>query len=74
VVFALSPGLTGTVECTIDANGVRTAGPISLNYGPANSWGDFKITSRGIFVAGTYRASVTFVPTGEVATIDFTVQ
>lgn len=74
MVFALRPGLTGKVECTIDANGVRTAGPISLDYGPTNSWGDFMVTSRGIFVAGSYRASVTFGPTGEVVTVDFTVQ
>jgi hypothetical protein len=73
VVFALRPGLTGTVACTIEANGVRTAGPIRLAYGPTNSWGDFKITSRGTFVTGTYRATVVFVPTGEVASITFSV-
>ena len=73
VVFALRPGLAGTVTCTIDANGVRTAGPISLAYGPTNSWGDFRITSRGTFATGSYRATVVFVPTGESATVDFTV-
>lgn len=74
VVFALRPGLTGTVVCTVTANQVRTAGPITLAYGPKNSWGDFRITSRGTFVAGSYRATLTFGPSGEVATVDFTVQ
>jgi hypothetical protein len=74
VVFALRPGLIGRVECTVEANGVRTAGPLALTIGPTNSWGDFKITSRGTFVAGAYRATVTFGPTGEAATIPFSVR
>ncbi len=74
VVFALRPGLTGTVVCTVTANGVQTAGPITLTYGPTNSWGDFRITSRGTFVVGSYRATLTLGPTREVATVDFTVQ
>ena len=74
VVFALRPGLAGPVTCTVDANGVRTAGPITLAYGPTNSWGDFRITSRGTFAIGSYRATVVFVPTGEAATIKFTVR
>lgn len=74
VVFALQPGVTGTVVCTVEANGARTAGPLSIAYGPTNSWGDFKITSRGTFVAGSYRATVTFSPTGESATVAFDVR
>lgn len=74
VVFALRPGLTGTVVCTVTANGVQTVGPITLAYGPTNSWGDFRITSRGTFVVGSYRATLTLGPTRAVATVDFTVQ
>ena len=74
VVFALRTGLTGNVICAISANGAQAVQPITLTYGPTNSWGDFKISSQGTFVVGNYRATLTFGPTGEVAMIDFTVQ
>ncbi len=74
VVFALRTGLTGDVVCAITANGVQSVKPITLAYGASNSWGDFKISSRGTFVMGDYRATLTFGPTGEVATIAFTVK
>jgi hypothetical protein len=74
VVFALRSGLTGEVVCTISANGVEAIQPITITYGPTNSWGDFKISSRGTFVVGDYQATLTFAPTGEFVTISFTVK
>ena len=74
VVFALRSGLTGEVRCTISANGVRLIQPLTINYGSNNSWGDFKVRSRGTFVKGDYRATLTHVPTGEVVSISFTVK
>jgi hypothetical protein len=74
VVFALRPGLTGTIVCTLTANAVEAIQPLTIDYGPTNSWGDFKITSRGTFVAGDYQATLTYAPTGEVVTVDFTVK
>jgi hypothetical protein len=74
VVFSLTPGLTGKVLCAMIANGVQLIQPLTIEYGSSNSWGDFKIRSRGTFVAGRYRATLTYLPTGEVITIDFTVK
>ena len=74
VVFALTPGLTGKVSCAISANGVRLIQPLTIDYGPKNSWGDFKVRSRGTFVKGDYRATLTYVPTGEAVSISFTVK
>lgn len=74
VVFALTSGLTGKVSCTMTANGVQLIQPLTINYGSTNSWGDFKVRSRGTFVKGEYRASLTYVPTGEVVSISFTVK
>lgn len=74
VVFALSAGLTGQVSCSVTANGVRLVQPLNINYGSKNSWGDFKVRSRGSFVKGDYVATVTYVPTGEAASIAFTVK
>ena len=74
VVFTLHSGLTGKVTCTMTANGTDLTQPITIDYGPANAWGDFKITPAGSFPAGDYVATVTFTPTGEARTFDFTVQ
>lgn len=74
VVFALRPALIGRVDCTITVNGVVVVRPLAIDYGPTNSWGDFRITSRGIFAVGDYQATLTYEPTGEVATVDFTVR
>ncbi len=74
VVFALSPGLTGKITCAISANGVQLMQPLTIDYGSKNSWGDFKVRSRGRFVKGDYRATLTYVPTGEAASISFTVR
>lgn len=74
VVFALTSGLTGNVTCAISANGVRLIQPLTIDYGSKNSWGDFKVRSRGTFVKGDYRATLTYVPTGEVVSISFTVR
>ena len=74
VIFALRTGLAGKVSCAITANGAQAVPPITLSYGRTNSWGDFRISSRGTFVVGSYRAILTFASTGEVATVDFTVR
>jgi hypothetical protein len=74
VIFSLTSGLTGNVTCTIRANGVRLIQPLTINYGSKNSWGDFKVRSRGGFVKGDYQATLTYVPTGEVVSIGFTVR
>ena len=74
VVFALTSGLSGKVSCAMSANGVRLIQPLTIDYGSNNSWGDFKVKSRGTFVKGDYRATLTYVPTGEAASITFTVK
>jgi len=74
VVFALTSGLTGKVSCAMSANGVRLIEPLTIDYGSNNSWGDFRIRSRGTFVTGDYRATLTYVPTGEVVSISFIVK
>jgi hypothetical protein len=74
VVFTLRSGLTGKVICTMTANGTDLIQPITIDYGTANAWGDFKITPAGSFPAGDYVATVTFTPTGEARTFEFTVQ
>ena len=74
VVFALTSGLTGKVSCAMSANGVRLIEPLTIDYGSNNSWGDFKVRSRGTFVKGDYRATLTYIPTGEVGSISFTVK
>ena len=74
VVFALTSGLSGKVSCAISANGVRLIQPLTIDYGSNNSWGDFKVKSRGTFVKGDYRATLTYIPTGEVGSISFTVK
>jgi hypothetical protein len=73
VVFSLAPGLVGDVRCAITANGARLMEPLNIAYGRANAWGDFRIRSLGRFDAGAYVATLTYVPTGESATVNFTV-
>ena len=74
VVFALTSGLTGEVTCAMNANAVRLIQLLTITYGSNNSWGDFRIRSRGTFVTGDYRATLTYVPTGEVVSISFIVK
>jgi hypothetical protein len=73
VVFSLRSGLTGTVTCSMTANGTAFIQPLSLDYGAGNSWGDFQINPSGTFPAGAYVATVTFTPTGDTETFNFTV-
>lgn len=74
VVFALRPGLTGQVICTMTANGEEAIDPITLTYGSQNSWGSFEISSGGLFPEGDYVASLRYASSGEVVTIPFTVE
>ncbi len=73
VVFSLRAGLTGRVVCTVRANGRDLIVPLTIDYGARNSWGDFKVTTRGPFPVGAYVATLTFLSTGEVVTVNFTV-
>ncbi|GAC1665172.1 MAG: hypothetical protein NVS9B8_06060 [Candidatus Limnocylindrales bacterium] len=74
VVFALRSGLAGTVSCSMTANGVQVIQPLTIAYKQANTWGDFRISSRGKFVSGAYTATLTFAPTGEKVSVNFTVK
>jgi len=74
VVFALRSGLAGTVSCSMTANGVQVIQPLTIAYKQANTWGDFRINSRGTFVTGAYTATLTFAPTGEKVSVNFTVK
>ncbi len=74
VVFALGPGLTGTVTMTLTRGGSSVIKPISLNITVADGWSDFKVTSTSGFPAGTYEATVTYAPTGEAQTVTFSVK
>jgi hypothetical protein len=73
VVFALREGLTGNVSCDLLRDGTSLLqSPISLTYGTNNAWGSFTINVGGNQPAGTYVATVTYAPTGESQTIEFT--
>ncbi len=74
VIFELADGLTGTVTCTVSEGGTQVVTPFSMDYGPNNSWGSFEVDAGTGFTAGDYEATVTFEPTGDTATVDFTVQ
>ena len=74
VVFALRPGLTGKVVCKMTANGSEVIKPITLSYGSGVSWGDFEISTGGKLPVGDYVATLTYVPSGEIVTIPFTVE
>jgi hypothetical protein len=73
VVFSLRPGLSGKVICNMTANGSDVIKPITLSYGSGVSWGDFKISTGGKLRVGDYVATLTYVPSGEVVTVPFTV-
>lgn len=73
VVFALRDGLTGDVTCDLLRNGTSLLqSPVSLTYGTTNAWGSFTINVGGSQPAGTYLATVTYTPTGENQSIQFT--
>ncbi len=74
IVFSLRSGLTGTVSCAMTANGSPYVQGLSLDYGTGNSWGDFQVTPSGTFPAGDYVATITYTPTGETQTVNFTVK
>ena len=73
VVFALREGLTGNVSCDVLRDGTSLLqSPISLTYGSNNAWGSFTINVGGNQPAGTYVATVSYGPTGESQSIQFT--
>jgi hypothetical protein len=75
VVFALAPDAVGKVSMVMSLGDVDVlAQPLVIDYGTANSWGDFKVNfpSDGIPV-GTYKAVMTFEPTGVQVIQYFTV-
>jgi hypothetical protein len=74
VVFTLRSGSTGKVTLTMTRNGSPVIKPVSLDIKVANAWNDFHIDSSKGFPVGDYVATVTFGPTGEAQTVDFTVK
>lgn len=65
VVFALKPDAVGKVSMTMTlADQDVLAQPLKIDYGTANSWGDFKVTfpADGI-PTGIYKAVMTYEPT-----------
>lgn len=74
VDFELRSGLTGTVTCAMTVNGSDLIDGLSIDYGPNLQWGDFKVTPAGAFPKGDYVATLTFKPTGETETVEFTVK
>ena len=74
VVFELQSGLTGTMNFTLTANGSPIIQQMSIDYGPSLRWASFHVTSSRGFPVGDYAATVTFTPTGEAQTVNFTVK
>jgi hypothetical protein len=70
-VFALKPGLSGQVNGALK-QGDKVLVTLSLQYGPKNTWGDFRINSANGFAAGNYTMVITFVPNGETINLPFT--
>lgn len=75
VVFALKPDVVGKVTMVLTLNGIEVLEqPLSIDYGAINSWGDFKVTFPDIPIPpGTYKAVMTFEPTGAQVVQSFTV-
>jgi hypothetical protein len=72
-VFTLRQGLTGQVNGTL-TQGDKVLVQLSLQYGPSNARGDFRINSASGIPAGVYTMVMTFVPTGETISLPFTVR
>ena len=75
VVFALKSGAVGKVTMVMTLNDVEVLqAPLAIDYGTINSWGDFKVNfpDAGIPV-GTYKAVMTYEPTGAQVIQFFTV-
>ena len=72
-VFVLRPGLTGQVNGAL-RQGDKVLVTLSLQYGPKNTWGDFRINSANGIAPGAYTMVMTFVPTGETVNLPFTVK
>ena len=75
VVFALKPDVVGKVTMVMTLNGVDVLEkPLSIDYGTINSWGDFKVNFPDLSIPpGTYKAVMTFEPTGAQVVQFFTV-
>jgi hypothetical protein len=75
VVFALKPDAIGKVTMRMTLDGIEVADPLTIDYGTANSWGDFKITfPSGGIPTGVYKATMTYEPTGAQVTQFFAVE
>jgi hypothetical protein len=72
-VFSLKPGLQGQVNGTLK-QGDKVLVTLSLQYGPKNTWGDFRINSSNGIAAGNYVMVITYVPSGETIQLPFTVK
>jgi hypothetical protein len=72
-VFSLKPGLQGQVNGALK-QGDKVLVTLSLQYGPKNTWGDFRINSANGIAAGNYVMVITYVPSGETIQLPFTVK
>jgi hypothetical protein len=72
-VFALKPGLQGQVNGALK-QGDKVLVTLSLQYGPKNTWGDFRINSANGIAPGSYVMLIEYVPSGETIQIPFTVK
>ena len=70
-MFALKPGLSGQINGALK-QGDKVLVTLSLQYGPKNTWGDFRINSANGFAVGNYTMVITFVPNGETINLPFT--
>lgn len=74
VIYALRDDLTGKVTGQALLGGKLAWGPITVTYGTNNSWGDFEIDAPNGFAAGTFHVEITYEPTADTETVDFTTQ
>jgi hypothetical protein len=72
-VFSLKPGLSGQVNAALK-QGDKVLVTLSLQYGPKNTWGDFRVNSANGITPGDYTMVITFLPSGETINLPFTVK
>jgi hypothetical protein len=72
-VFSLKPGLQGQVNGAL-RQGDKVLVTLSLQYGPKNTWGDFRINSSNGIAPGNYVMLIEYVPNGETIQLPFTVK
>ena len=71
-VFVLKAGLSGQVDGALK-QGDKVLVTLSLQYGPKNTWGDFRINAANGIAVGDYTMVITYAPTGESVSVPFSV-